>query len=144
GRRLWAIAGAFLLLVATLPSLRVDHLALTDADATPYRLVQYEWFPGNIGTTVSGDDRTDTRQPRPYSSAWLVSGERHTAQVLAGEANVRLLLHRAARQQWELEVAAGPALVQFPTLFWPGWQARVDGEPLAVNATPGSGLMAVE
>lgn len=144
GRRLWAIAGALFLLVTTLPSLQVDHLALADADVTPLRQAQYEWFTGNIGTTVSAEYLPHTVQPRPYSSSWLTTGERHAPQILTGDASVRLLSHSAARQRWQANVSTGPALVQFPTLYWPGWQARVDGERQPISATPGSGLIAVE
>ncbi len=144
GRRLWAIAGSVLLLAAMVPSLDVDHVAVADADVTPLRLAQYEWFTANIGTTVSAEYLPRTVQPRPYSSAWLTHGERHVPQVLAGDAGVQLRSHRATRQRWQVNVSGEPALVQFPTLYWPGWQARAQGQPLAISATPGSGLVAVE
>lgn len=144
GRRLWALMGSVLLLAAMLPSLDVDHVALADADVTPHRLAQYEWFTGNIGTTVSAEYLPRAVQPRPYSSAWLTNGERHAPQVLAGDASVQLVSHRATRQRWQVDVSTGPALVQFPTLYWPGWQARAQGQPLAISATPGSGLISAE
>ena len=50
---LLSVAASLILLASALLGLRTDHLILTDADVTAERLAQYEWFTGNIGTTIS-------------------------------------------------------------------------------------------
>lgn len=144
GRRWWALGGAALLLATMLPTLQAEHIALRDADVTPLRLAQYEWFTGNIGTTVSAEYLPQTVRPRPYTSAWLNSGERNAVQTLSGEAQATLSTRRATSQVWEVHVAAGRAQLELPTLYWPGWQARLDGQPISISPAPGSGLISVE
>ncbi len=144
GRRLWAIGGMALLLVAMLAPLRPDHFIITDDDVTPLALARYEWFTGNIGTTVSAEYLPHWVQPRPYTSAWLNSGERDAAQTLSGAAEAALLARRATRQLWQVSVADDGATVQFPTLYWPGWQGRLGDAALALAPAPGSGLISAE
>ncbi|WP_374687362.1 hypothetical protein, partial [Promineifilum sp.] len=96
--------GSLVLIAGGLLGLRVDHLILTDADVTAERLAQYEWFTGNIGTTVSAEYLTPAAQPRPWTSAWLNTGERDRAVALAGELHGAELLERGAvRQVWALD-----------------------------------------
>lgn len=144
GRRWWALGGAVLLLAAMLPTLRTEHITLRDADVTPLRLAQYEWFTANIGTTVSAEYLPQAVQPRPYTSAWLNSGERDAVQVLSGEAQAELGTRRATSQVWDVQVAADGAQLALPTFYWPGWQARLDGQPLSLSPAPGSGLITVD
>ncbi len=109
---------------------------------TAERLAQYEWFTGNIGTTISAEYLTPAAVPRPWTSAWLNNGRRDRAVAVAGELDAATLRTRTAtRQTWD--VIAGPdgATLLLPTLYWPGWRAVVDGQPAALSAQPGSGLM---
>ena len=134
--------GSLILLAAVLLSLHPDHLILTDADVTAERLAQYEWFTGNIGTTISAEYLTPAAVPRPWTSAWLNNGRRDRAVAVAGDLDAATLRTRTAtRQTWD--VIAGPdgATLLLPTLYWPGWRAVVDGQPAALSAQPGSGLM---
>ena len=132
------------LLVAALGDLPTDHLALTDGDVSARRLAEYEWFTGNIGSTVSAEYLPETVHPRPYTSPWLERGARDHTQVIAGEASTSLLTREATEQRWEVNAGAGGATVLFPTLYWPGWQASSDGQPLAGGPATGSGLFAVD
>ena len=128
------------LLLAALGNLHTDHLRLTDADVTARKLAEYEWFSGNIGSTVSAEYLPPTVQPRPVTSAWLNAGTRDRVVVLAGEADVVLTERKTIDQSWRI-TAVTPATLIFPTLAWPGWSAELDGEALALQPTPGSGLM---
>ncbi len=142
-RRVVSTAVIAVLLVAGMAGLRPDYLIVTDADVTPERLAQYEWFTGNIGTTVSAEYLPRTVQPRPYSSSWLLDGERDRVQVLAGELNTAMLAERrAAAQRWLIN--SDGATLLFPTMYWPGWTAAVDGEPAELRAAPGSGLIVLD
>lgn len=145
GRRVLAPLLAVLLLVAGLAGLRTDHLILTDADVTPQRLAEYEWFTGNIGSTVSAEYLPPTVVPRAYTSLWLNDGQRAQARALAGElVDAVLTERRAVRQTWQVETAVSGAAIMFPTLYWPGWQAAIDGAPVELRPAPGSGLILLD
>ncbi len=140
----WTPPLIFLLLFSSLGQLKTDHLPLTDADVTAESLAQYEWFTGNIGTTISFEYLPPTVQPRPYTSAWLNSGERWTVTPLSGELVAATLdEQRTAKQQWTVETAA-PSTLIFPTMHWPGWQAEVDNEVVAIRPSTGNGLIELD
>ncbi len=135
---------AVLLLLAGLGGLRPDYLILTDADVTADRLAQYEWFTGNIGTTVSFEYLPPTVAPRPYTSQWLNGGERWPVKALSGQLTAAELTEgRAARQTWRVETAV-PSTLTFPTLYWPGWKGEVDGQAVAIRPSDGSGLITLD
>lgn len=130
-----------LLLVSGLGWLRPVHIV--PAGLSSYDLAEYEWFTGNIGSTVSAEYLPQWVQPRPYSSNWLEQGRRNQATFLTGRGQANLTERAAAAQQWQLEVTATPATLMLPTMYWPGWTAQLDGMPLSVQAAPSSGLISV-
>jgi hypothetical protein len=69
GFRPLLVVGAIALLMwsASADLRQVDFLRLTDQDVTPARLEAYEWFSGNIGTTISAEYLPIGVQPRPYA-----------------------------------------------------------------------------
>ena len=138
------LAVSTLLVVTALGRLETDHLAISDDDVTAERLAQYEWFTGNIGTTVSAEYLPQSVRPRPYTSAWVEQGTRDRAQILAGQAAARLTRRRATTQTWDVTAGDSGATIAFPTIYWPGWAAAVDGEEAAVRPAPGSGLITVD
>ncbi len=144
GRRVIAPLAALVLIVAALGGLRPDYLRLTDADVTAEKLAQYEWYSGNIGSTVSAEYLSSAVQPRPSTSPWLNSGDRNRVQILAGEGEAALIERRAARQIWQVDTAVSGATLVFPTMYWPGWTAAVDGEAVVVAPAAGSGLMQID
>ncbi len=143
-RRVVAPLVVALLAASGLGALRPDHLPLTDADVTAEKLAQYEWFTGNIGTTVSAEYLPPTVTPRPYTSQWLNRGQRHEVRALVGElAGSELVRFSTTQQVWRV-TAVAPSTVQFTTLHWPGWGAQVDGAAVAIRPSPGSGLIALD
>jgi hypothetical protein len=130
-----------LLLLTGLAGLRPDHLILSDADVTAEELAQYEWFTGNIGSTVSAEYLPHTVQPRPFSSGWLNHGERDWVQVVEGWAQVGLQQRAASYQKWDIEAGVEGATLVLPTLYFAGWRATLNGESLALRPSPGSGLI---
>ncbi len=149
GKRIVVPAVVILLLLANMGRLETAHLYLTDADVTPEKLAQYEWFTGNIGSTVSAEYLPKTVQPRAYTSLWLTTGDRDHVQPLSGTLRAyRLVSRKATRQSWQVDVApaegAAGATLSFPTMHWPGWSAEVDGQPVEVRPAPGSGLITLD
>jgi hypothetical protein len=144
--RRWLVPLLCLLMAASgLGTLQTDHLYLTGADVTAESLAQYEWFTGNIGTTVSAEYLPHTVQPRPFTSSWLETGERHRPQILAGSvATAELVEQQATRQQWRVVVDSPAATLVLPTLHWPGWQAQVNGQPVEIRPSPGTGLIMLD
>ncbi|MFW6070347.1 MAG: 6-pyruvoyl-tetrahydropterin synthase-related protein [bacterium] len=143
-RRWLALGAVGLLLLAATPGLPADYLLLADADVTSERLAQYEWFTGNVGSTVRAEYLPATVQPRPYTSPWLNEGRRDQGRVLDGEAQMQLAERRATRQTWQVTVDSDRATLSFPTLYWPGWQALVDGEPASPAPAGNAGLIALD
>jgi hypothetical protein len=135
---------AVLLLSAGLGHLKTDHLTLTDADVTAEKLAQYEWFTGNIGTTISAEYLPHTVQSRPYTSAWLNSGQRDNVRALSGElVAAQRTNERMTHQIWQVETGTSATLI-FPTLHWPGWVGEIDGERVEIRPSPGSGLIMLD
>lgn len=134
------LTGSLVLLAAGLLGLRVDHLILTDADVTAERLVEYEWFTGNIGTTVSAEYLTPETDPRPWTSAWLNSAGRDRIVALSGELTAELVERSTTSQTWRLTTSDG-AEALIPTMQWPGWRATLDGASAELRPYPSSGLM---
>ncbi len=138
-----ALTGSLVLLAAGLLGLRTDYLILTDADVTAERLSQYEWFTGNIGTTVSAEYLTPESAPRPWAGAWLNAGTRDRAVAVAGQMTAELVERDVTRQTWQIVAGEDGTEVLFPTMYWPGWRATVDGEEVELRPYPSSGLMAL-
>ena len=135
---------AVLLIIASLGDLNPDYLPLSDADVTDYHLAQYEWFTGNIGTTISFEYLPPTVVPRPYTSDWLNGNGRLQPKALNGLiASADLLSQQTTQQRWQIETVE-PSQIIFPTLYWHGWTAEVDGEPVSLAPAEGSGLMMIE
>ncbi len=142
GRR-YVVPGILVLLIVTsLAGLKPDFISLSDDDVTAEKLAEYEWFTGNIGTTVSAEYLPVSVSPRPFTSRWLNDDQRDAVQQLQGDIqSVELINRRAAKQTWALVTATPETVVTFPTLYWPGWKAELDGEPLDIEPAPGSGLI---
>ncbi len=133
------------LIAVSLAGLDPDFLDIGDEDITAKNLAEYEWFTGNIGSTVSAEYLPRTVIPRPFTSAWINEGARDSVQVLAGEINSISALERlAARQTWSVEVVSPEAEIAFPTLQWPGWKAKVDEEDVEIAAAYSSGMIVLE
>jgi hypothetical protein len=143
----WALAGALVALlgVGGLGALRPDRLPLNAADITPERLMLFEAFSGNVGGTVRAEYLPAQVAPRYYTSPQLLDRTLTSPPwALSGsEVRASLLERRSDRQSWQIETLADGRIV-FPMVFFPGWWAAVDGQPQALVALEGAGLMALE
>ncbi len=133
-----AVALSATLAVSALPGLDLDFILLSEDDVTPERLQLYEYFTGNIGTTIRYEWLPNTVNPRPYTGPDLI-GLEPRAKPLSGDAHGVRLERRAASQRWTVIVESERATVALPLHYWPGWRASADGRPVDLSAAPGLG-----
>ncbi len=126
--------------VAGLWSLETDFIRVTDQDVTPQRLMWYEAFSNNIGTTVRHEYLPAQTQPRPYTSDILL-GREPRAKFLSGAGSARRIEAGAASQEWAITVTGESAQVALPLLYWPGWRAAIDGRAVELTALEGPGYV---
>ncbi|MBN1399912.1 MAG: hypothetical protein JXA74_03685 [Anaerolineae bacterium] len=147
GKRL-ALPGtmACVLAVTLAGMLRIapDRLPIRDGDVTAQRLMLYETYSGNIGSTVRYEYLPREMVPRPLASGVQLNGGIKPAPLALEGA----LLHAELRERgpiselWQVDVS-DPALLAFHTTFFPGWRATVDGAPQAIEPLSGLGLIGV-
>ena len=130
-----------LLLVQSLPGLPNERLDIRAEDVTPESLKRYEWFTGNIGTTIRAEYLPATVQPRPLVGPDVLGKPRQAWPVAGAISGSALEVSEPARQVWRVDVASQTATVTLPLIYWPAWRAkRLDtGEPVALSAFVGSG-----
>jgi hypothetical protein len=139
-----ALLVAALLLASVLVPLHPERLPIGPADVTVERLQLYELFTGNIGTTIRYEWLYEGANPRPYTSDALIEpGVPLRAIPLDGaQVEASLVEREPTRRVWRVSGEGGG--MAFPVHYWPGWQARVDGERAEVWAVQGSGTLALQ
>lgn len=132
-----------LLLGTNLGDLQPDYIAVGEVSAET--LAQYEWFTGNIGSTISAEYLPPTVQPRPYTSPWLNAdfdpAARQRVVVLSGQAQATPQFDNPLTPAWQVAVTSDAARLMLPVLYWPGWIAEEQGTRLGLEAAPGPGLI---
>lgn len=146
-RRSWMVVLLLGLLVmaVALAGLNPERLLIHEDDVTPQRLMEYEYFTANVGTTIRHDWLPRWVDPRPYTSEALWEGEAKPAPlVLEGQvASASLLASGPISESWDIEVVSPQSLLAFHTYYFPGWQAQVDGQPAPVGVQDGLGYIAL-
>lgn len=142
--RFVALSLAVLLFLAVLFPLRPDRLPIGPDEVTTERLLLYELFTGNIGTTIRHEYLYRAVVPRPFTSDALVEPDAPLRAIPLDDASMEVvLLERApTRQVWRVVGTGGS--IAFPLLYWPGWQALVDGRPADVRPVEGSGYLSLD
>mgnify|MGYP000545467418 FL=1 len=143
-RRGWGEALCGLILaVAVLAPLHPDRLPIGPEDVTRERLLLYELFTGNIGTTIRHEYLYRAVVPRPFTSDAVVEPDAPPRAIPLDGARLEAERVESAptRQVWRVAGEGGG--IAFPVLYWPGWRARVDGEPADVGPVEGSGYLAL-
>ena len=133
-----ALVLSLALAASALAGLRLDFIPLNDHDITAERLQLYEYFSGNIGTTIRYEWLPNTVNPRPYSGPDLL-GLEPRAKPLSGDAHGTRVGRGAAWQRWSVSVGSESATLALPLHYWPGWRAAADGRPVELSAAPGLG-----
>ncbi|MCL5997963.1 MAG: YfhO family protein [Chloroflexi bacterium] len=130
-------------LLLTLPGLPNDRLDVRAEDITPQTLQFYEWFSGNIGTTIRAEYLPGAVQPRPAVGPDLAQQPRRALAVAGSVISSELVQQEPIRQVWHITVSGAGATMALPLLYWPGWLAtdEVDGttRQIELSPYPGSG-----
>jgi hypothetical protein len=132
-----------ILAVAVLVPLHPDRLPIGPEDVTRERLLLYELFTGNIGTTIRHEYLYRAVVPRPFTSDAAIEPDAPPRAIPLDGARLEAEQVESAptRQVWRVAGEGGG--IAFPILYWPGWRARVDGEPVDVGPVEGSGYLAL-
>jgi hypothetical protein len=140
--RAFALLGILFAAATGMVALRLDRLPLREADITPERLMFYETYSGNIGTTIRHEYLPREMVPRPYVSAvqWQ-AGTKPSPLVLEGKLTSATLVRSGTGwEAWQID-APSAALLAFHTTYMPGWRATVDGREHPLEVLPGLGLI---
>lgn len=143
----WMVAAGLILLImgSHVARLDVDRLAVEEADITPYRLMLYEAYSGNVGGTVRHEYLPVEMWPRPYTSGVLLNGGAKPTPVAlnGGLEAAECLAYSARGETWRLHLAWDGQVV-FHTTGFPAWRAAIDGVPWPVETASGLGLVSVQ
>jgi len=132
-----------ILMAAVLVPLYPDRLPIGPEDVTRERLLLYELFTGNIGTTIRHEYLYRAVVPCPFTSDAVIEPDAPPRAIPLDGARLEAEQVESAptRQVWRVAGEGGG--IAFPILYWPGWRARVDGEPVDVGPVEGSGYLAL-
>ncbi len=133
---------SLVLAAAALVGLQLDFIPLTSADVTAERLQEYEYFTGNIGTTIRFEYLPNTVTNRPYVSSEYVTGTPE-ALLINGAAVTAQVQKLASEQHWQID-ATEPSQIAIPLHYWPGWQATLNNAPVNIQPLPDLGWTTVE
>jgi hypothetical protein len=144
--RLYIIA--ILLSTTMLARLPNQRLWVNAASVTPENLRMFEWFSGNIGSTIRAEYLPKTALPKTVTGPAML-GQAPQAIALSGEiSQAQQTSAQANAQQWQITVASPQADLVLPLLYWQAWRANVVtadqiSQDLALSANPGSGWVKI-
>jgi hypothetical protein len=135
-----------LLVWSALAQLPHARLNVQSRDVTPASIQLYEWYTGNIGTTIRAEYLPKTALPQPRTGPalmglppqWFIAQDGVPANALLSQLQAK----SPAQQTWRL-TAAQPMTVAAPLIYTPAWQAQLDGSVIALASHAGSGWSSV-
>jgi hypothetical protein len=141
-----AVPIGLLLIASMLFTLQPDYLPVRSDEITPQRLQLYEAFTGNIGTTIRAEYLPRTLIPRPYTGPLVIDPSAVPLRpiVSAGAATSAQVEHHAITQRWQANVTSEEATLNFPIIYWPGWQTFIDDQLIETRAAPDLGYIQID
>lgn len=140
GLRGWILAALFGLLLIGPGIWRMPRAALVVGEITRENLQVFEVFSGSIGSTSDGAFLPAGAALPPSDGLDVILGHEGNPRALPGQGVLDAatwIRREAASQSWRLALSgSGPARLAFPTYYFPGWSAAVDG----ARARPAAGI----
>jgi hypothetical protein len=138
---------AFLLLgVSALVQLPNARLNVQSRDVTPASIQFYEWYSGNIGTTIRAEYLPKTALPLPRTGPAMLGlpPQLFIAQdgIAPSALASQLQSQSRAQQTWRVQ-ATQPLTVAIPLIYTPAWRAQLNGNAVALAPHAGSGWASV-
>ncbi|MCL4459828.1 MAG: glycosyltransferase family 39 protein [Chloroflexi bacterium] len=139
----WLI-GAALIASVTL-NLRPERLELAESDIGPPRIFEYEYLSSSIGTTARQEYLPVWVRERPWTSSVMLTYPWRSKIDLVRTskgARVQVLTDKSSYKRLRL-VADKDSEVVLNLFFFPGWQARLDGQSVPIAPQEATGLIVV-
>ncbi len=137
-----ALFSVLLLTWSALAQLPNARLNVQSSDVTPASMQFYEWYTGNIGTTIRAEYLPQTALPRPVTGPALMGmqSQAFIAQDGAPASSLasQLQSQSPAQQTWRIQ-AAQALSIAVPLIYSPSWQAQFNGDSIALAPHVGSG-----
>jgi hypothetical protein len=144
---LFPLFSLLLLLWSALAQLPNARLNVQGSDVTPASIQLYEWYTGNIGTTIRAEYLPKTALPVPRTGLALMGmlPQAFIAQDGIAPASLRSQLQSQtpAQEVWRVQ-AAQPMRIAVPLIYTPAWQAQLNGNAIALAPHAGSGWASME
>jgi len=130
-------------ILASYPYTQPQYTDVPDWAETPLAVVN--WDRGSIVDRVGMMAVTDEQpQTSPLESQYLNREPlTNVAGIISGEGAVETLHHGGGSDEVHV-VAAGPVTLQFNTYDYPGWQVKLNGQPVVHRYEPPYGLITVD
>ncbi len=133
------------LLVAMLWQLPTARLHIRSEDVTTHAIQFYEWYSGNIGTTIRAEYLPRAVRPRPYVGPALLGQPPRALpveQAAEGDWESVLLSQNPLQQTWRIRLTR-PLTLAFPMLDHPRLQVLLDGAPADARHRSADGWAAI-
>ncbi len=132
---------ALLVVLASLPFSQPQYTAIEPIDESAQSIIRFETsYPDMIGVTSYAQAvPTDS----PLVAQYLAGESLQKATLLAGTGQVETVRVGGASVTAQVQ-ADEPVTVLFYTYDFPGWQAKIDGQPVSHRPEPPYGLIAVD
>ncbi len=132
---------ALLLILASLPYTIPQFTPVTPEDESALAVIRFETdYPDMVGITAWAEEvPTDS----PLLSQYWEGRPLEKIRILRGRGEAETIHVGGAHVEGRVR-AEEPVVVQFLTYWFPGWQARVDGEPVPSQPEGPYGLITLE
>ena len=150
-RQTWAASGALaLLLIGALPALYPPPWTPLQADFSPYEMItQLELEGVALGTTANREYTPVWVEVAPHESGQVLSSyesggpvDRFERQSLPEGASVSLVSSDATGDTFEID-SPQPFRATIRRFYFPGWQARLDGQPAEITPSDPHGFISL-
>lgn len=132
--------------ILNLPNARL-HIAPEDVNTKNIQI--YEWYSGNIGTTIRAEYLPKTTLPRPLAG-FVLLGETPRALIAQDSPSdevlsSQLVSRKPNEQMWRIQIDSDSLRIALPLLYSPTWKAKntSTGQEIFISPYEGSGWISM-